>query len=88
MKRIVVATEDANYDEALYVDGHLVKCETTIHASEIANAANGEPAIVINRQVSLYGEDFPMDESLLVDAEEPEFVIDHASELLKDAGSK
>jgi hypothetical protein len=68
MKRIVVATEQQEQTEALYVDGTLVTCEQTIYASEIADAAGGEPALIVARQVDLpHGQEFPKDEADLVD---------------------
>lgn len=68
MKRIVVATEQQEQTEALYVDGTLVTCEQTIYASEIAHAADGQPSLILNRQVDL-GEDgqFPISEDDLVE---------------------
>jgi len=68
MKRIVVATEQQEQTEALYVDGTLITCEQKIYASEIAAAANGLPASIVARQVDLPdGECFPCDEAELVD---------------------
>jgi sugar/nucleoside kinase (ribokinase family) len=68
MKRIVVATEQQKQTEALYVDGTLVTCEQIIYAAEIATAADGEPALILNRQVDLpESQEFPKDEAELVD---------------------
>ena len=68
MRRIVVATEQQEQTEALYVDGTLMTCEQTIYASEIASASDGEPVLIVSRQVDL-GSDglFPNSEDALVD---------------------
>lgn len=70
IKRIVVATEDQGNTKALYVDDCLITCDETIYASEIAHEADGEPALIIHRLVTLPdGEEFPKSESQLKDHE-------------------
>ena len=64
--RIVVATEQQEQTEALYVDGKLIQCEHTIYASEIAEATKGEACRITHRCVVVTGP-FPDDESDLVD---------------------
>lgn len=68
VKQVLLVMEE-NGDEAIYVDGFLVKTLRTFYASDIAEAVGGETIVFSHREVALPdGEDFPFSAAKLIDA--------------------
>ena len=59
--KLIQIAQDTNYDEALYVNGKLVKQEITIHACEIAEVAGSDLVIIDFLHVEDSDDEWPED---------------------------
>lgn len=70
-RRIVVAMDRDTLFEAVYVDGEYHSCDQTIYAGVIATIADGNPFILVHRNVEPVGDnEWPKKESELIDVVE------------------
>ena len=60
VRQLVVASENTDAVQAIYVDGKLTHFDDTIYAIDIAEASEGKPVVITQEQVDLpEGADWP-----------------------------